>query len=360
MYLLLNNKEIAHYLLSLIDYKKIIKEEPELTWTNIEQYLSTVDSKYLSNIKFIPKFKQKVKYFIEQDIDSYIQRTKNLMSEKRELNFKLIHDNLDYFLDHLNEDDVLKTYIKSKKENFVKTVGFKLDKNSKLIRRQNFKKYSENCLIRNTVGNEKLLVTKLDNNYPFWFIDSGYTNFLESKKTWHRLVPNHLHSNSSFLPPVDRLGNFKKFPAQWRDNGEKILIVEPGPFAASVFHIDLKNWRYDIEKELRKYTDKPIVFREKVDKKIRNNLYDEFCNEDYYAVISLNSNASTEAIWAGIPAITMGRHITNPVTASKLSDINNLKRPHLMSWLCMLSYSQFTYDELMNGTAVEIVKKYYE
>jgi hypothetical protein len=27
--------------------------------------------------------------------------------------------------------------------------------------------------------------------------------------------------------------------------------------------------------------------------------------------------------------------------------------------LCMLSYSQFTYDELINGTASTIVKKYH-
>jgi hypothetical protein len=76
-------------------------------------------------------------------------------------------------------------------------------------------------------------------------------------------------------------------------------------------------------------------------------------------VISLNSNASTEAIWAGIPAITLGKHITNPVTRQHIADINNLHRPHLANWLCMLSYSQFTYDELMNGTAIQIVKKYH-
>jgi hypothetical protein len=146
---------------------------------------------------------------------------------------------------------------------------------------------------------------------------------------------------------------------QWKSSGEKILVVEPGPFAASVFHIDLKTWRYNIEKEIRMYTDKPIVFREKVDKKIRSNLYEELCNEDYFCVISLNSNASTEAIWAGIPAITLGTHITNPVTRNKISDINNLFRSNLAQWLCMISYSQFTYDELINGTAVNIVKKYH-
>ena len=83
------------------------------------------------------------------------------------------------------------------------------------------------------------------------------------------------------------------------------------------------------------------------------------CNEDYYCVVNINSNAATESVWAGIPAITLDRHITNPVTKNKLSDVNDLYRGSLAQWLSMLSYSQFTYDELIDGTAGAIVKKYH-
>jgi hypothetical protein len=77
-------------------------------------------------------------------------------------------------------------------------------------------------------------------------------------------------------------------------------------------------------------------------------------------VISINSNAATEAIWAGIPAITMDTHITNPITKNKLSDINDLYYGKISDWLCMLSYSQFTKEELMNGTAKRIIENYHE
>ena len=170
---------------------------------------------------------------------------------------------------------------------------------------------------------------------------------------------NHIHHDQMFEAPVDRLANFTNFPKPWRESGEKILIIEPGPFAASIFHVDLKTWKYDVERELKKYTDKKIVFREKAEKKIRTSLVEELKNEDYYCVVNINSNAATEAIWSGIPVITLDRHITTPVSRSKLSDINNLARPHLARWLCAVSYSQFTKEELYDGTAIKIARKYH-
>ena len=59
-----------------------------------------------------------------------------------------------------------------------------------------------------------------------------------------------------------------------------------------------------------------------------------------------------------MPAITLDTHITNPITRNKLEDINNLCYENLGPWLCMLSYSQFTKEELMNGTALKITEKY--
>lgn len=54
------------------------------------------------------------------------------------------------------------------------------------------------------------------------------------------------------------------------------------------------------------------------------------------------------------------KHITNPISRSKLSDVNNLYTGSLANWLAMLSYSQFTFKELADGTALSIIKKYHE
>jgi hypothetical protein len=155
------------------------------------------------------------------------------------------------------------------------------------------------------------------------------------------------------------LKNFTSFPQPWRQGGDKIMIVEPGPFAASIFHADPKLWRYQIESELRKYTDRPIVFRTKTNKKTRQSLYKTLCNEDFYCTVSINSNSAIESIWAGIPAITLERHISNPVTVNRLDQIDNLYRGSLGNWLSWMSYCQFTYEELIDGTALSIIKQYH-
>lgn len=358
MYLLLNDKEIAHFLLSLIDYKESLIDI-KVVWEQVTKLRLNFDKEKYKNKHDKLKFKNQLQKAIIKDLKKYTEIIKSTLISKRLRNYELVHGNIEYVINRIGKDKILDLYAKNKKDNFVKSTGKHLSKKTVLIRRKEFQEYSQDCLIRNTVGNEKLLLSKLDNNHPFWFIDSGYTNFLEIKKTYHRLVRNHLHSGKVFDAPVDRLGVFSKFPANWRSSGDKILIVEPGPFAAAVFHVNLDTWKFDVEKELRNYTDKSIIFREKVDKKTRSNLYQELCDEDYYCVISLNSNAATEAIWAGIPVITLGKHITNSVSRSKISEINNLLRPNLANWLCMLSYSQFTYNELIDGTALKILRTYH-
>jgi hypothetical protein len=238
-------------------------------------------------------------------------------------------------------------------------VGLQIDPDAEMMRRRDFDTVEEDCLLRNTVGNEQILVSKIDNNFPFWFIDSGYTNFIEPNKKWHRLTRNHLHFNQSFVAPANRLSNFTSFPQPWRKDGAKILIVEPGEFAAGIFHVEAKSWGQRVAEELKKYTDRPIEFRSKTNKKTRTSLYQQLLNGDYYCTVSINSNSAVESIWAGVPAITLDKHVSNSVTRNSLSQINDLYYGPLGDWLAWLSYCQFTFDELMDGTALDIVRRYH-
>lgn len=359
MKLLLNDKEIANFLLSLIDLDHMmINNGHIMKFENVENLLYELHPKML-NEKSHSRLFSKIQKSLKEDLNIYRSSYLENRIEYAEKYFSIIHKNIDLFIDKFGEDFIFESYKKGNYTNFIKGVGSHLTEDLDFIRRKKFNNYDEECLIRNTVGNEELLVTKIDRGLPFWFIDSGYTNFLEFNKKWHRLVKNHLHYGNSFPAPVDRLGNFKSFPKQWRNDGEFILVIEPGHFAAEIFKVDLSTWKYNVEKELSKYTNKKIKFREKAPKKERTPLYKELLEEDYYCLININSNAATEAIWAGIPVITLDQHISNPVSRNKLSEINNLYRGSLAEWLCMLSYSQFTKDELIDGTAKKIVDGYH-
>lgn len=368
MKLLLNDKEIIEFLKFtsrsfLSNQERRELESIKLEDTHLAEAIGYALEKKGSGKakKFIRKIKGKIDQAVEDDLKDYIDRVNVVVDKARARRNRLIEKHFLKIISKIGQDNVFKIYKESNiAKGFVKTVGLQLNPAAELVVRSNFNNFQEECLFRNTNGNESLLVNKIDNNFPFWFIDSGYTNFLEGKqKKWHRLTRNHIHHIQDFEAPVDRLGNFKEFPKQWRHDGEFVLVIEPGPFSAAIFHVDINEWKINIETEIRKYTDKPIKFRPKIDKKARSPLYKELLNEDYYCIININSNAATESVWAGVPVITLDRHITSSISRHRISDINNLYRPNIANWLAMLSYSQFTHEELMNGTAVNIIKEYH-
>lgn len=223
----------------------------------------------------------------------------------------------------------------------------------------------QDLIVRNILNNEDILSNRMRHQRPFWFIDSGYTNFLGRHKTWHRLVRNGVHVVPDLDRPwpADRLRYFTTWPREWNHGGESILVVENSESHYCMFGFDnIQTWRDRIRKSLSKITDKEIIFRPKQGtRKDRENVY-TMLNRDprrWYCVISDCSSAAIEAIWCGIPVITMRVHITNPVARMSLNNINDLYRGNLGNWLCALSYSQFTVDELESGYGVNITRKWY-
>jgi hypothetical protein len=362
MKLLLNDKEIARFLIELVNVLnacKHIELDERHTAGMIAWVIETRDKPRFNLEKHRAKIKQKIHQGVRKDLKAWVDLVNQQIRNHKEYFYKNIHKHIDIFIKRLGEDRILEIYQSHPKQNFIKTVGLQIDPNAVMMRRRDFNSVEEDCLLRNTVGNEQILVSKIDNKYPFWFIDSGYTNFIEPNKKWHRLTRNHLHFNQNFVAPANRLSNFTSFPQPWRKDGSKILIVEPGEFAAGIFHVEAKSWGQQVAEELKKYTDRPIEFRSKTNKKTRTSLYQQLLDGDYYCTVSINSNSAVESIWAGVPAITLDKHVSNAVTRNDLSQINDLYYGPLGDWLAWLSYCQFTFDELMDGTALDIVRQYH-
>jgi hypothetical protein len=362
MKLLVNDKELARFLIQLVNVRdacKHIELNQRHLGSTIAWVIETRDKPKFNLDKQRDKIKQKITQSIRKDLKEWTDNVNQQINNHKQHYYTNIYKHLELFIDRIGKDKIIETYRTHPKQDFIKTVGLQIDSSAEMIRRKDFVDSQEDCLLRNTVGNENIIVEKIDRNLPFWFIDSGYTNFIEPNKKWHRLVRNHLHFNKSFVAPADRLKIFPSFPKPWRKEGSKILIVEPGEFAASIMHVEAKSWGQQVAEELRKYTDRPIEFRTKTNKKTRTSLYQQLLNGDYYCSVSINSNSAVESIWAGVPAITLNKHVSNPVTRSNLSDINNLYYGPLGDWLAWLSYCQFTFDELMDGTALDIIRRYH-
>jgi hypothetical protein len=362
MKLLVNDKEIARFLIQLVDVRDscnhIDLNERHLAST-IAWAIETRDKPKFNIEKQRDKIKQKITQSVRKDLKEWTDRVNQQITNHKNHFYTNIYQHLELFINHLGKEKIFEFYRIHPKQDFIKTVGLQIDETADMIRRKDFSDSAEDCLLRNTVGNENIIVDKIDNNLPFWFIDSGYTNFVEPNKKWHRLTRNHLHFNNQFVAPADRLKNFAEFPKPWRNTGKTILIVEPGEFAASIMHVNVKFWTESVVAELKKYTDRPIEIRSKINKKTRTSLYETLLKGDYYCTVSINSNSAVESIWAGIPAITLDKHVSNSVTRNSLSQINDLYYGPLGDWLARLSYCQFTYDELMDGTALTIIKEHH-
>jgi hypothetical protein len=260
----------------------------------------------------------------------------------------------------VDSQQLLEWYVDPAHKGFIKNIAKHIDPSSEFVVDDNC---NEPVLIRNIINNEESIRSRILSGQEFWFTDAGYTNFIAAKgKPWHRLCHNHIHQNLTHLNfPADRLRLLESMPRPWRTTGNKILVVESSDYHYRMFGSERNVWRDHVTNELAKHTDRPVEYRVKdMDRKTRTSVYDLLMSsDDYYCVISDSSAAAIEAVWAGVPIITLNKHVTTAIARTQVADINNLYRGPIGDWLCALTYSQFTKKEMQNGTAWRIIEKYH-
>jgi hypothetical protein len=183
-------------------------------------------------------------------------------------------------------------------------------------------------------------------------------------KYWHRIVKNDLQHGEIISRPDDRFRHFNKKFHPWKKNGKKILIAKPDEKPMRFYDYDLDTWLEHTISEIKKYTDRPIVVRDRAAKRIdriATNTLQEALDDDVFALVTFNSVAATEAIFHGIPAFTLApANAASPVALQDLTKIGTPYYPDkdkLYAWACHLSYGQFHISKLKNGSAMEILEK---
>lgn len=356
MQALLNRDEVVLELAKIMLAQQL--KRCDLAWPITNSYLEKANKRF-EKTKLISIDFNIVNESIRQDLQNNKDRVIAEYKSKYRPLVNWLSNNFDQL--DLDEQYLIDLCVNSPEPSFVKTVGKQLDAEVEYIVSSSNVDPEQPVLLRNVINNESLIADRLANKLPFWFIDTGYTNFLTGKKTWHRLVKDHIHHKiTGYGYPADRLHLLSSFPRPWKTGGSKILVVESSNNHFQLFGQELEHWKNHVRIELEKYTDRPIKFRGKnLDRKTRDNLYEKLlADNDFYCVVTDSSAAAIEAIWAGIPVITLGQHITNPVARSELKDINDLYRGDIGNWLCAVSYNQFTKKELFDGTALRIMQEY--
>lgn len=207
----------------------------------------------------------------------------------------------------------------------------------------------------------------------YYFVETGYFGNYRSegnpnaRKRWHRVVKNNMQHTRIIDVPDDRWRYLQACDSRlarsgWKKSGSKILIVAPSEKPCVYYGIDKNQWVHDTIEQLKLYTDREIIVREKASRTSRttsNIIYDVF-DQDIYSVVTYNSIAAIESVAYGIPAFALAPTAASPVCSSDLSQIENPYYPDeefVYRWLCSLAYGQYNLEELLTGEAWRLIQE---
>lgn len=184
----------------------------------------------------------------------------------------------------------------------------------------------------------------------FYYIDRGY--FARGHYDgYYRVTKNDFQYTGAIEPfKPDRWEKLGIEMKPWRRKGTHIVVTElSGPHAAFL-GIDGAEWLSVVTRELGKHTDRPIMVKTKSPAAEPDKWPFTEAIEDAWCVVTHSSVAALEAITGGIPAVTLAKCASSPVSWS-MKAIESPEWPDRTPWAWALAYQQFTLDEFRNGYA---------
>ena len=167
---------------------------------------------------------------------------------------------------------------------------------------------------------------------------------------------------------ADRLGLVCK---PWRSNGDFILVCGQHDKSLQWQNMPrMSNWFLNTYDEIRKYTDRPIVFRphprcklEHIERGLKhvyrqeprhvNGTYDDFDMgfNNIHCTISYSSNPGIHSVIEGVPAFVSTHSLAYDVgnDIDFLHDIENPLMPDRTQWLNDYAWTEFTVEEISAG-----------
>lgn len=196
----------------------------------------------------------------------------------------------------------------------------------------------------------------------FYYIDNGYFGNPRGK-FWHRIVKNHVHDVRPIIQRnrarLDVMGlNIKKHTP-----GRYVLLAPPSEKSFKLWNIDFDTWVKDTLDQIKQVTDRSVKLRIKKPRTERNTVdrIDHALDQDIHCVVTHSSVIAVESVILGKPAICLGPNAAGKVCSQSIINIENPYFPgedEREMWLRHLSYSQFSLDEMRNGTAWKILNEH--
>ena len=201
----------------------------------------------------------------------------------------------------------------------------------------------------------------------FFYIDHAYLNRgynPDPDNEWFRVTDSDFLWNKMEHRSSDRWDQYfgnSNIIEPWRlGKGKNILVLPPSQATQYLFPKS-KLWLDQTVRTIKRYTDKPIIIREKPTQQIisANNQILKRLNfahaktieqelEDAYAVVTYNSGVTVNALLKGIPVFCDQNNAAAPLSF-KMEEMGTYILKDRQPWLHQLVYHQFLTREMLNG-----------
>lgn len=151
--------------------------------------------------------------------------------------------------------------------------------------------------------------------------------------------------------PRDRWDALKLRTSPWMKNGRHIVVALPSA-TYMISHEGMEHWTSRTIATLKRFTDRPIVLRDKESKRpLQADLYNAHC------LVTHGSIAAVEAVVCGCPVIVHEDSAAALVGLTDLSQVESPIYPDREQWLHSLAYCQFNELELVDGTLWRLLER---
>jgi hypothetical protein len=161
----------------------------------------------------------------------------------------------------------------------------------------------------------------------------------------------------------------------WRSNGEYILICGQHDKSLQWKNMpSMSNWFLQTYDEIRKYTDRPIIFRphprcrlEHIERGLKNvyrheplqiaGTYDcyNLNFNNIWATVSWSSNPGPQSIIQGVPVFSGPNSLAHDVANTNFENIENPIILDRTQWLNDYAWSEFTVEEIAQGLPIDLL-----
>lgn len=203
-------------------------------------------------------------------------------------------------------------------------------------------------------------------------LDKGY-NRSRDRKMWRYTrisVGAHQPDLSGFKLKPDRIRSLP-FPyiCPVRKSGKHILLI--GSSAKCHEFLDLPDpteWATSVVAEIRKHTDRPIVYRPKQSwhdavpipgttmsydhAPIEKDIAKAWCS------VTHSSGACVESVARGVPTLILGDAVTKPISSTDIAEIDDPECGDRHWLLANVAHFQYTVQEISDGFMWNILERY--